>query len=202
MGKYGPDIGPNVGNATRMPTANGSHNFQRSYYRTQGASGTDTRVHYEDLYFNNPGGGEVIRARAIANGLLSAGTGTINAAHFTGRVAAAKTVAGALNAIRATLEVAGSTPTPGGTLSALQLDTNAVTGTVFGANDAFARVTNSGAGKLTKLFSFEAVGAHDATTAVCMESAAYAASDLVRAVKCVAGGEVFYLVGTTTAPKA
>jgi hypothetical protein len=127
---------------------------------------------------------------------------TVNAIHATGRVGAAMTVSGALNAIRATLEVAGTTPTPGGTLSSLQLDSNIVTGWTAGANDAFIRVTNSGAGKLTKLLSFEAVGAHDATTAVCMESAAYAASDLVRAVKCVAGGETFYLVGTTTAPKA
>jgi hypothetical protein len=200
MGKYGPDIGPNIGNASRMPGSVGAHNFQRSYYKNAGTG--DTRVHYEDLYFNSTGGGEVIRARGIANGLLCASAGTINAAHFTGRVAAAKTVSGALNAVRATLEVAGTNPVPGGTLSALQLDSNIVTGWTPGANDAFARVTNSGAGKLTNLFSFEAVGAHNATTDVCMESAAYAAGDLVRAVKCVAGGEVFYLVGTTTAPKA
>jgi hypothetical protein len=198
--RYGEVVGPNAGTSGRPKIASGAHNFERDYY--QHTATGDVRAVYADLKFTGTGGGEVIRARGIANGLLCATGATINAIHATGRVEAAKTVSGSLNAIRATLEVAGTTPTPGGTLSALQLDSNIVTGWTAGPNDAFARVTNSGAGKLTNLFSFESVGAHNATTTVCMESAAYAASDLVRAVKCVAGGETFYLVGTTTAPKA
>jgi hypothetical protein len=201
MAKYGPVISA-VGNSTRMPTANGAHNFNRDYYKSSAASGSDVRGYYLDVYFNGAGGGETIRARGIANTTSAATGGTINAIHATGRVASGATVSGALTGIRATLEVAGTTPTPGGTLSALNLDCNAVTGTVFGVNDAFCKVTNTGAGKLAKLFNFEAVGAHDSTDAVVVESAAYAASDLVRAVRIVAGGEVIYLIGTTTAPKA
>ena len=75
---------------------------------------------------------------------------------------AAKTVSGALNAVRATLEVAGTTPTPGGTLAALQLDSNIVTGSTISANSSFIRVTNSGAGALTNLFNFPAAGAASA----------------------------------------
>jgi len=162
MAKYGPDIGPNIGNSTRMPTANGPHNFQRSYYKSAQSSGTGIRVHYEDLQFTGTIGGEVIRARGIANGLLCATLSTINAAHFTGRVEAAKTVSGALNAVRATLEVAGNAPTPGGTLAALQLDVNAVASTVWGNEDAYIRVTNTGSTGLTNLFNLPAAGAASA----------------------------------------
>lgn len=161
MSKYGPDIGLNIGNASRMPTANGAHNFQRNYYKSTSTSG-DVRAHYEDLYFNSTGGGEVIRVRGIANSLLSATGQTINAIHATGRVAAAKTVSGALNAIRATLEIAGTTPTPGGTLAALQLDDNIVTGTTLGDTDAFVRVTHSGVAELVNLFNLPAPGAKTA----------------------------------------
>jgi hypothetical protein len=154
-----------VGTSAKPVAAGGAHNFGRSYYRHYGASG-DVRAHYEDLQFTTAGsgGGEVIRARGIVNGLLCAATATINAAHFTGRVEAAKTLAGSgcLNAVRATLEVAGSTPTPGGCLSAIQVDSNIVTGSTISANSSFIRVTNSDAGKLTNLFNLPAAGAASA----------------------------------------
>lgn len=157
----GPQIaGLSGGTSSKPITAGGTHNFGRQYFRHHGGSG-DVRVHYEDLEFMGAGSGEVIRARGIANGLLCATDGTINAAHFTGRVAAAKTVSGALNAVRATLEVAGDTPTPGGTLAALQLDTNIVTGWTQGQNDAFVKVTNSGAGKVSSLLNIAETPATD-----------------------------------------
>ena len=201
MAKYGPVI-RTVGTSARPSTAIGAHNFERDYYKHSGASG-DVRAVYADLNFTSTGSGETIRVRGIADSLLSAAGGTINAIHATGRVAAAKTVAGSLNGIRATLEVAGTNPTPGGKLAALRVDTNIVTNWTAGATDALISVGQNGAGKVTNFISFDdAVGNHDSTTTIVMESAAYAASDLIRAVKCVANGEVFYLIGTTTAPKA
>ena len=158
MAKYGPSIGLNVGSSARPVTANGPHNFQRSYYRSTQTSGVGIRAHYEDLEFKGTIGGEVLRVRGIANGLLCATGSTINAIHATGRVAAAMTVSGGLNAIRATLEVAGDTPTPGGTLAALQVDSNIVTGWTEGLADSFIRVTNSGAGILHQLFSLPTLG--------------------------------------------
>jgi hypothetical protein len=165
MGKYGPDIGPNIGNASRMPSANGAHNFQRTYFKSTSTSG-DVRAHYEDLYFNSTGGGETIRVRGIANTASSATGATINAIHATGRVAAGKTVSGALNAIRATLEVAGTTPTPGGTLAALQLDSNISTGWTAGNNDAFIRVGNTGAGLVGNLLNITDAAASQSATAL------------------------------------
>lgn len=136
-----------VGSSTHPVTAIGSHNFGRSYYRHAGTSG-DVRALYADLDFISTGSGETLRLRGIANGTNVATGGTVNAAHLTGRVAAAKTVSGALNALRCTLEVAGTTPTPGGTIASLQLDSNIVTGATLGSGAAatsFVRVTNSGA---------------------------------------------------------
>jgi hypothetical protein len=185
MGKYGPDIGPNVGSAAYPKTAVGPHNFQRSYYKASAASGSDVRAHYEDLYFNNPCGGEVLRVRGIANGLLCATGGTINAIHATGRVAAAKTVSGALNAIRATLEVAGDTPSPGGTLAALQLDTNISTGWTEPAA-SFIRVTNSGAGIVHNLLSLPALGTG-------LMVAAHTTQTNTHSIKILVGGVQYYI---------
>jgi hypothetical protein len=200
MGKYGPDIGPNIGNSTRMPGANGAHNFQRSYYKSVAAAGSDVRAHYEDLYFNGVGGGEVLRVRGIANTLLCATTGTINAIHATGRVAAAKTVSGELNAIRATLEVAGTNPTPGGTLAALQVDSNIVTGWTAGANDSFIRVGNTGAGLVGNLFYIsDAIATKSDTAVVTTLHGDHAAT---HGIKIRAGSTTMWLLAATDVPSA
>ncbi len=154
MALYGPKV-RSVGSASRPLTANGSHNFKRDYFVSKATSG-DVRAHYIDLEHESTGSGDTLRVRGIADGTLVATGGTVNAIHATGRVASGKTVSGALNAIRATLEVAGTTPTPGGTLAALQLDSNIVTGWTAGANDAFIRVSQSGAGTLDNFLNFEA----------------------------------------------
>lgn len=148
-------FGGNVGNSTFPVSALGAHNFARQYYRHHGASG-DVRALYADLDFTSTGSGETLRIRGIANGTLCATGGTINALHATGRVASGKTVSGALNAIRATLEVAGTNPTPGGTLSALQLDSNIEPGATLAGVDAFVRVSDSGTTKLGKLLNIPA----------------------------------------------
>lgn len=188
-----------VGASARPATAGGSHNFERSYYRSKAGSGTDVRAHYEDLEFTNVGGGEVIRVRGIANGLLCATGGTINAIHATGRVAAAKTVSGALNAIRATLEVAGTTPTPGGTLAALQLDTNLVAGTTLSAPSAFIRVTDSGtADLLTNLLSLAAPGAKNSGKMFVARHADCTATHSIKIVD--AAGTNYYIMVSTDTP--
>jgi hypothetical protein len=144
-----------IGSSSYPVTVSGTagHEFERVYYRSTGTGGV--RGKYEDMEFTSTGGGEALRLRGIANGTLCATNLTINALHATGRVASGGTVSGALNAIRATLEVAGTTPTPGGTLAALQLDSNIVTGATMGAKDAFIRVSDSGATQLQNFLYFE-----------------------------------------------
>ena len=157
---YGPKV-RSVGSASRPLTAHGAHIFKRDYYKSKATSG-DVRGEYKDLYFDGAGAGEMLRIRGIANGTGVAAGGTVNAIHATGRVASAKTVSGQLNAIRATLEVAGTTPTPGGTLAALLLDSNISTGWHEGLCDAFLRINNTGAGKLTNFLCVPTPGAKTA----------------------------------------
>jgi len=142
------------GNRFKLSKAN--RNYTTQYFQAQHSSG-DIRGYYLHQRFTGVGGGEVIRAVAEAYVASSATGATINAAHFTGRVGSLSTatVSGALNAIRATLEVAGTTPTPGGRLAAIQLDSNIVTGATLGAKDAFIRVTDSGATQIQNFIYFE-----------------------------------------------
>jgi hypothetical protein len=173
-----------IGSSTYPVSVQGSeaHNFEEVKYKSTVPTGYDVRGKYEDLEIASTGAGEMLRIRGIASGTLSATGGTINAIHATGRVASGGTVSGALNAIRATLEVAGTTPTPGGTLAALQLDTNIVTGATLGANDAMIRVSNSGATKVTNLLNIEDASGGVAT----ITAGTYSTSDGYLAIK-VAG---------------
>lgn len=190
--------GKSVGSSRYPMTASGAHIFGRSYYRHGGTSG-DVRAEYVDLDFTSTGSGETLRLRGIANGTNVATGGTVNALHATGRVAAGKTVSGALNGIRATLEVAGTTPTPGGTLAAMQLDSNIVTGATMGANDAFIRVTDSGATALTNFLNIAiAEGAKSATALASTYNTQTQVGKF--GLKCRINGATRWLLYTDTAP--
>jgi hypothetical protein len=190
---YGTKVaGLNFGTSGKPITAGGAHIFGRQYFRHAGSSG-DVRAVYADLDFTGAGSGETLRVRGIANGLLCATGGTINAIHATGRVAAAKTVSGSLNGIRATLEVAGTTPTPGGKLAALRVDSNIVTGWTAGNNDGFIAVGNVGAGKLTNLFVIDDAAATDTPTSLVSTHADHAATHLI---KCRVNGADMWLLAT------
>ena len=188
--------------ARRLTLSKANRNLTTQYFSSVHASG-DIRIQYLHDRFSSSGGGEVIRAIAEAYALGSAAGATINAAHFTGRVAAAKTVSGELNAVRATLEVAGTTPTPGGTLAALQLDSNCVDGWTQGANDAFVKVTNSGVGKVTSLLNImEAPASNDATALISTSANAPTLAELTHSIKCRINGVNYWLVATAHAPHA
>lgn len=192
MATYGQKVGPNVGTASYPITAHGAHNFQRSYYKHMGSSG-DVRAHYEDLDITSTGSGEVLRLRGIASGTGVATGGTLNAAHFTGRVASGGTVSGALNGVRATIEVAGTTPTPGGTLAGIQIDSNISTGWTAGNEDAFIRVGNTGAGLITNLFNFDNAVANGSVVA------AHTAQTNTHSIKIRVGGTTYYIPCHATA---
>lgn len=189
----------NIGSSTRPLSASGSHIFSRHYYRHHGASG-DVRGEYKDLEFTSTGSGETVRLRGIANGTLCATGGTINAIHATGRVASGKTVSGQLNAGRFTLEVAGTTPTPGGTLASLLVDTNISTGWTAGTNDAFIRFNNAGAGKVVNLFHVPTAAAKTAasTDPFVARHADAAATHGLRIID--GGGTVYWIMVTTDTP--
>jgi len=129
-------------------------NASSSYVSTSATNG-DTRLVYDKLTFTAAGSGETLRAyTSIATG---AGTvavgGTVNGAHVTLDVDGAAKVSGAGNALRATL--GGTSTNPGGTLAAIQADSNFATGGTW-TNASFIRFTNSGTGTVSNLFNVPA----------------------------------------------
>lgn len=114
-------------------------------YATTSATSGDTRLSYQRLTFTSTGSGETIRAFSVVTGANAATAGTINGAHISTSVNGSGTISGAANAIRAT--IGGSSTNPGGTLAALQLDSDFASGGTW-SNASFLRVTNSGTGEV------------------------------------------------------
>ena len=125
-------------------------------YATTSASSGDTRLNYNKLTFTSTGSGETLRAFSVVTGAGAANAGTINGAHISTSVNSGGTISGAANAIRAT--IGGSSTNPGGTLAALQLDSDFASGGTW-SNASFLRVTNSGTGEIGNFAVMPAVSA-------------------------------------------
>lgn len=166
-------------------------NVSSSYATTSAATG-DTRLNYEKLTFTSTGSGETIRAYSVVTGAGAAAGGTINGAHISMKVDTGGTISGAANALRAT--VGASVAAPGGTLAALQLDTDFASGTSVSADSAFIRVTDSGAGagKMTRLMNI--------ATGTGVFTAATSSSTLAGGIKVrIAGADYFLVVASAVA---
>jgi len=119
-------------------------------YATTSATSGDTRLDYEKLTFTSTGSGETLRAFSVVTGTGAAAGGTINGAHVSMEVQGG-TISGAGNALRAT--VGGTTASPGGTLAAIQADTNWDSGVTLPGTASWIRFTESGSAKTTNLFN-------------------------------------------------
>ena len=142
-----------IGGTSTDPIAVTTASNISSFYGTTSATTGDTRLNYSRLTFTSTGSGETLRAFSVVTGASAATGGTINGAHISTSVSTGGTISGAANALRAT--IGASVASPGGTLAALQLDTDFASGTSVSADSAFIRVTDSGAGagKLTRLMN-------------------------------------------------
>lgn len=125
-------------------------------YATTSATSGDTRLTYQRLTFTSTGSGETIRALSMVTGANAATAGTINGAHISASINGSGTISGAANAIRAT--IGGSSTNPGGTLAALQLDSDFASGGTW-SNTSFLRVTNSGTGEVGNFAAMPPVSA-------------------------------------------
>ena len=135
------------------PIALTSSGVLNGSYATTSADSGDTRLSYQKLTFTSTGSGEVVRGFAVVTGTGGATAGTINGAHFSMEVQGG-TISGAANAVRAT--VGGTTASPGGTLAAIQADTNFDSGVTLPGSAAWIRFTESGTAKMTNLFNVPA----------------------------------------------
>lgn len=122
-------------------------------YASTSATSGDTRLSYNKLTFTSTGSGETLRAFSVVSGTGAAAAGTINGAHVSMEVQGG-TISGAANALRAT--VGGTTASPGGTLAAIQADTNWDSGVTLPGSAAWIRFTESGSAKMTNLFNVPA----------------------------------------------
>jgi hypothetical protein len=125
-------------------------------YATTSAPSGDTRLNFNRLTFTSTGSGETARFLTRVTGANAATAGTINGAHISTSVNTGGTISGAANAIRAT--IGGTSTNPGGTLAALQLDSDFASGGTW-SNASFLRVTNSGTGEVGNFALMPAVSA-------------------------------------------
>jgi hypothetical protein len=142
--------------AANDPIAITSAGVLNGAYATTSATSGDTRLNFNRLTFTSTGSGETARFLTRVTGANAATAGTINGAHVSTSVNTGGTISGAANAIRAT--IGGTSTNPGGTLAALQLDSDFASGGTW-SNASFLRVTNSGTGEVGNFALMPAVSA-------------------------------------------
>ena len=133
-----------------VPISISSAGVLNGAYATTSATSGDTRLSYNKLTFSSTGSGEPLRAFSVVTGTGAAAAGTINGAHISMEVQGG-TISGAANALRAT--VGGTTAAPGGTLAAIQADTNWDSGVTLPGSAAWIRFTESGTAKMSNLLN-------------------------------------------------
>ena len=177
--------------SSSVPIAITSAGVLNGAYATTSATSGDTRLSYQKLTFTSTGSGEVVRGFAVVTGTGGATAGTINGAHFS-MEAQGGTISGAANAVRAT--VGGTTAAPGGTLAAIQLDSNFASGVTLPGSAAFARVTNTNTVKITNLLNMPAPSVGGVL------AAKIGTPSQTHAIKFVDdAGATYYIMCTTTA---
>ena len=160
-----------------------------AYASTTATSG-DTRLSYDKLTFTSTGSGETYRAFSVVTGAGAAAAGTINGAHISTSINGSGTISGAANAIRAT--IGGSSTNPGGTLAALQLDSDFATGGTW-SNTSFLRVTNSGTGEVGNFAAMPAVSATG------VFRAKVGSPVVTHTIPVTSGGTTYYVMVSTVA---
>ena len=119
-------------------------NVSSSYVSASNTTG-DVRLYYSRLTFTSTGSGETARFLTRVTGANGATGGTINGAHISLSINGSGTISGAGNALRVTL--GGTSTNPGGTIAALQLDSDFASGGTW-TNSSYIRCTNSGTGTI------------------------------------------------------
>lgn len=142
-----------IGGTASSPIAVTTASNVSSSYATTSATTGDTRLSYNKLTFTSTGSGETLRAYSVVTGAGAAAGGTINGAHISTSINGSGTISGAANALRVTL--GGTSTNPGGTIAALQVDSDFASGGTW-TNASFLRFTNSGTGTIANLMNVPA----------------------------------------------
>ncbi len=177
-----------VGTSSVPIDVTASGNLSQVYARTTHASG-DMRGLYARVDYAGAGAGETLRA--FSRVVAAQGSGqTTNGAHISLSVNTGGTISGAANAIRAT--IGGSSTNPGGTLAALQLDSDFASGGTW-SNASFMRVTNSGTGEVGNFAAMPAVSATG------VFRAKVGSPVVTHTIPVTSGGTTYYIMVSTVA---
>lgn len=141
-----------TGTASSPIAVSTADNVSSSYVTSTATTG-DVRLNYSRLDVASTGSGETGRWLTRVTAANAATGGTVNGGHISLSINGSGTVSGAGNALRVTL--GGSSTNPGGTLAALQLDSDFASGGTW-TNASFLRVTNSGTGTVGTFAVFPA----------------------------------------------
>ena len=133
-----------TGTASSPVAVSTAGNVSSSYVTSTATTG-DVRLNYSRLEVASTGSGETGRWLTRVTAANAATGGTVNGGHISLSINGSGTVSGAGNALRVTL--GGSSTNPGGTLAALQLDSDFATGGTW-TNASYIRCTNSGTGAI------------------------------------------------------
>lgn len=141
--------------ASPITTANANKNAIGFWFDTTATSG-DSRGLYLRQYFSGAGvSGEAARIFGTVNNVTAATGGTVNGAHISLSVSGASgAVSGAGNALRATLGLGDGTAA-GGTLAAIQVDSDFHSGATVPATCAGIRFTTSGSLAFPYVMAFD-----------------------------------------------
>ena len=176
------------GTASEPITVTTAQNINSSYATSSATTG-DTRLSYSRLDLTSTGSGETLRAFTRVSGADAATGGTVNGAHISLSVNTGGTISGAANALRATLGVASGV-TPGGTLSAIQVDSDFPNTVTLPGSAAFLRFTNSNTGTISNLMNVPNA-----------MFVAQVAADSTHTIKVVSStGVSYYIMCTNVAP--
>lgn len=182
------DNGFQSGTSASPILATAAGNLNTSYASTSAATG-DTRLSYQKLTFTSTGSGETARNFSVVTGVGAAAGGTINGEHVSLSINGSGTVSGAGNAGRFT--IGGTSTNPGGTLAAVQFDSDFATGGTW-TNASFLRFTNSGTGTITYLANVPTTG----SGLIVAPHTTQVMTDSIRIV--MADGNVRYIMCTTS----
>lgn len=142
-----------VGTSTQPIVQSTAGNTTQLYVTASAASG-GVRGYYGRVNFTGATGGETLRAFTTVAAAQGAGQ-TTNGAHISMSVNSGGSISGAGNALRATLGVATGV-TPGGTLAAIQVDSDFPSSVTLPGSASFLRFTNSNSGTITNLMNVPA----------------------------------------------
>lgn len=171
-----------------ISTANANKNAIGFWFKSTATSG-DSRGMYLRQYFSGAGvSGEAARIFGTVDGVAAATGGTVNGAHISLSVqGAAGAVSGAGNGLRVTLGL-GDATNAGGTLAAIQVDSDFHSGATIPGTCAAIRFTTSGSGAFPFVFAFDGVNA-----GVWDDDYSTEASTLAGALKVLVNGAVRYI---------